>query len=58
MNDVLETKVFTCKRCEYEWLQRHTVIRSAGGKKIKRIDSNEPKNCSECKSPSWKKPRG
>jgi len=48
-----KTKIYSCTRCDYEWLQRHTVKRDSDGKKIKSIESEEPKNCSRCKSPYW-----
>ena len=57
MSKQLKTKVFTCFRCEYEWLQRHAVLRDKNGKKIQKIESKEPQNCSSCKSPSWNIPR-
>ena len=53
----LKTEVYSCKRCDYQWLQRHSVIRNKDGKTIKQIKSETPKNCSKCKSPSWFKPR-
>lgn len=57
MQKTLRTEVFTCKRCDYEWLQRHIVTRDSDEKRIKKIRSDKPKNCSSCKSPSWFIPR-
>jgi hypothetical protein len=54
----LKTEVFVCKRCDYEWLQRHIVKRYIKGEgRIKGVISERPKNCSHCKSPSWDKAR-
>jgi predicted Zn-ribbon and HTH transcriptional regulator len=40
-----EVKVYlyTCERCEYEW--------------VPRIIEDEPRICPKCKSPYWNKPR-
>ncbi len=53
----IKTKVYRCTRCDYEWLQRHSVIRDKDGLRIKTIESTTPKNCSRCKSPSCFIPR-
>ena len=55
--DDLQEVVGICKRCDYQWLQRHSVTRDKDDLKIQHIKSDKPKNCSRCKSPSWFKPR-
>ena len=53
----IKTKVYKCTRCGYEWLQRHRVVRDRDDLRIKSIESQSPKNCSRCKSPSCFIPR-
>lgn len=49
---------YTCERCGKEWLQRIKAEYKENGLKIKQIIRKDPKNCTECKSPAWNKPRG
>jgi len=48
---------FMCERCEYQWMQRALTKRDRSGLKITEVLLSTPKNCSNCKSPYWDKPR-
>ncbi|KKN08631.1 hypothetical protein LCGC14_1054720 [marine sediment metagenome] len=53
-------KLYTCEKvgCGHQWLQRFKVFLDKDNKKIVRIDSSQdPKNCTLCKSPTWDIPR-
>jgi hypothetical protein len=58
MVNVPKAKIYKCKRCDKEWLQRVLAKYSEDGKSIKKvIASPKPQNCTDCKSPSWEIPR-
>ena len=57
MNKVPRAKIYHCQKehCKKEWLQRVLAVYDSTGKKILKFNPlPEPKNCTDCKSPTWK----
>ncbi len=59
MVKVPKAKIYECQKthCKKQWLQRVLAVYDHSGKKIIRVEASPlPKNCTNCKSPTWDRP--